>query len=121
MSVLRIPNSEDGEPNVQHQHDGTVRTQMNCHACTHEFMALVDHGVDASIVIECPHCGHLHYRKVTAGIVTEDREGHGGDPEEKFKRKVKTWKHESLPVKTQTTTEFLRHRWLNRLDRQAGR
>ena len=103
----------EGVPNIQHQHNGVVRTSMNCHACTKGFLAEIDHRVDASLVLSCPHCGHKHYRKVVQGIVSDDREGAQGDPVDSFQAKVKVWKHETLPAKASTTSEFLRHRWLN--------
>lgn len=107
----------DGAPNVQHQHDGTVRTAMNCHACSHGFLAEIDHSLGKSpappvtIIISCPHCGHKHHRKIADGVVTDERDG--SDDNEAFVAKVKTWKHETLPAKASTTSEFLRHRWLN--------
>ncbi len=111
---LVIP--EDGAPNVQHQHDGTVRTAMNCHACSHGFLAEIDHalgrGAPHPLIISCPHCGHHHYRVILDGVVTDERHGQG-DGVDAFQAKVKTWKHETLPAKASTTSEFLKHRWLN--------
>lgn len=107
----------DAEPNVRHQHDGTVRTSMNCHACSKTFLALIDHNLGrsplppVSLVISCPHCNHKHHRKIKNGVVTDERDG--SDDIDAFQGKVKTWKHETLPASSSTTSEFLRHRWLN--------
>jgi DNA-directed RNA polymerase subunit RPC12/RpoP len=109
--------TDEGTPNIQHQHDGQVRTSMNCHACSKVFLALIDHSVDGSIVIVCPHCGHKHHRVIDKGIVTDERDG--SDTNEQFVAKVTTWKHPTLPAKATTTSEFLRHRWLNL--HQSGR
>ena|SRR5579864_2213172 len=120
-------------PNIQHQHDGVVRTTMNCHACSHAFLALIDHSVNAALQILCPYCGHKHGRRITDGVMTEDREG-PGDNIDRFQKKVKVWKMDATQlvekgmdparahelagkVATSTTSEFLRHRWLNLFNR----
>ena len=109
----------EGLPNIQYQHDGIVRTTMNCHACAHAFLALIDHSVNAALQIHCPYCGHKHGRRIQDGVMTEDRAG-PGDSVEAFQGKVKTWKVDPVAqpalagkVATSTTSEFLRHRWLN--------
>jgi rubredoxin len=135
---------DDGVPNIQHQHDGIVRTTMNCHACAHAFLALIDYDVGRDpagsaggtpgwagvpLQIHCPYCGHKHGRRILDGVMTEDRAG-PGDSVEAFQAKVKVWKldqaaatAQGIPparakelagkVATSTTSEFLRHRWLN--------
>jgi DNA-directed RNA polymerase subunit RPC12/RpoP len=122
-NVTPILDGERGEPNIQHQHDGIVRTAMNCHACSHAFLALIDHSVDAVLQIHCPYCGHKHGRQITAGVMTEVREG-PGDAIDTFQAKVKVWKVDPAArpelagrVATSTTSEFLRHRWLNLMNR----
>ncbi len=118
MLNFHIP-QEDGLPNVQHQHTGEVRTSMNCHACERSFMALIDHGVDAHLVINCPNCGHKHYRTVKAGVVTDER--HGSDSSDEFRVKVKTWEHPTVAAKTMSTSSFLAHRWANLINSPKGK
>jgi hypothetical protein len=126
--------AERGEPNIQHQHDGIVRTAMNCHACSHAFLALIDYDVGrtpagstgatgVALQIHCPYCGHKHGRRILNGVMTEDREGPGDDVDT-FQHKAKTWKIDDKArpelagrVSTSTTSEFLRHRWLNLVNR----
>lgn len=93
------------------QHEGEVRTDMHCHACSKGFIALLDYRIENNQIIECPNCGHSHYRKVENGVVTEIRHGSDNDaPPVKCRR---TWKHDSLKMKTTTASEFIRNRWLN--------
>lgn len=121
MSLLNTtPGSlEEGLPNVQHQRNGEVRTSMNCHACKGTFMALIDHSVDANLVIVCPGCGHKHYRAVRNGIVTDER--HGSDSSDAFRQKVTTWGHATAPARTMSTSEYLAERWRNLVQSPKGR
>lgn len=120
MAIIQFHTpDEPGLPNVQHQHNGEVRTSMNCHACSGTFLALIDHAVDANLVIHCPMCGHKHYRTVTNGVVTDTR--HGSDSSDVFRKKVQTWEHPTVAAKTMSTSEFLRHRWLNLTQSPKGR
>lgn len=109
------------DPNIQHQHTGIVRTAMHCHGCSKSFLAEVNHDVDGPIVLKCPHCGHKHYRRVDKGVVTEDRPKDQYDPVETFQEKTGVWKHDTVPAGTATNSEFLRHRWLNLMNRPKGR
>lgn len=84
---------------------------MHCHNCHKGFLALLDHDIEGKHVVECPHCGHFHYRVITAGKVTEER--HGSGPEEPAHRCRRVWKHNVLAMKTTTASEFIRNRWLN--------
>ena len=122
----------EGLPNIQYQHDGIVRTTMNCHACAHAFLALINDdvgrdppghtgpaGPGVALQIHCPYCGHKHGRRIVNGVMTEDRAG-PGDNIEAFQEKAKVWKLDDKArpelagkVATSTTSEFLRHRWLN--------
>jgi DNA-directed RNA polymerase subunit RPC12/RpoP len=95
----------------QHERKGEVRTDMHCHACSKGFLALLDYRIENNQIIECPHCGHLHYRKVVAGVVTEVR--HGSDPNVEPVKCRKVWKHDVLKMKTTTASEAIRNRWLN--------
>lgn len=55
------------------QHDGKVRTDLYCHACTNDFSVALDYGLDGNHVVNCPHCAHEHCRVIVAGRVTSDR------------------------------------------------
>ena len=49
------------------------QTEMYCHGCDNTFTAELDMDLNGNHEIECPHCGHIHYRVVEDGKVTGDR------------------------------------------------
>jgi len=51
----------------------TRETEMFCHDCRNDFTAELDMDINGNHEIECPHCGHIHYRVVEDGRVTDDR------------------------------------------------
>lgn len=101
----------ESEKNEQHSFQEEVRTSMHCHNCSKGFLALLDHRIDGTHIIECPHCAHQHYRAVKAGVVTEVR--WGSDLNTQPVKARKTWKHDSLHIKSTTASDFIRNRWLN--------
>lgn len=50
-----------------------VNSRMYCHDCRENFTAELDMGINGNHEIECPHCGHIHYRVVENGKVTDTR------------------------------------------------
>jgi len=52
---------------------GKRTTGMYCHACGNDFSATLDMDLNGNHEIECPHCGHIHYRVVKDREVTEER------------------------------------------------
>lgn len=97
---------------------GVQRTDMNCHACSKSFVAELDLDLDGEYVIECPHCGHEHYRRVAKGAITERRWGSDSStsPSEALKRPRSVWKSSVIKAQTSTVAHFLRERWLQRSD-----
>ena len=94
---------------------GIIRTDMWCHDCQKYFLAHVDYDVDGNHVIECPYCGHHHFRLIKGGIVTDvryfsDQRTHRATIERGM------WKSNTVPMETATVAHFLRERWLNRED-----
>ena len=89
-----------------------VRTNLDCHNCSKNFIAKLDFSVDGNHIIECPYCLHEHCRTIKAGVVTGDRwdtraqriDVKGGS----------VWKADSLPITTSSASAHLRERWLNR-------
>jgi DNA-directed RNA polymerase subunit RPC12/RpoP len=49
------------------------RSDVYCTNCGRTFVATLDMALDGNHEITCPHCQHVHYRVVRAGVVTEDR------------------------------------------------
>jgi DNA-directed RNA polymerase subunit RPC12/RpoP len=97
-------------------HDGEVRTDLYCHECSKNFVALLDYSIDGNHIAECPHCGHEHYRLIQKGKVTDDRwsSGYGSDKSKDGIKARRVWKHNVLPAKTTSASEFIRSRWLER-------
>jgi DNA-directed RNA polymerase subunit RPC12/RpoP len=95
--------------------DGLQRTSIYCHSCSKTFLARVDTDIEGNHEIECPHCAHLHYRKIEQGKVTEGRWQNDSSKTIRVdKRNV--WKHNDLRVETSTAAAFLIDRWFNRED-----
>lgn len=98
-------------------HDGETRTDLYCHNCGKNFIALLDYSIDGNHVVECPHCGHEHCRSIRGGRVTEDRwDGHNNVeayPEGVKPRRV--WKHNVLQIQTSSASHFMRQLWLDKM------
>lgn len=90
---------------------GEVRTFMHCHNCSKGFVALLDHAIEGNHVIECPHCGHKHYRSIKDGKVSETR--WGSDDEKDAVKCRRVWKHDALAMRTTSACNLIRSRWLN--------
>lgn len=89
---------------------GLTRTDMHCHNCSKNFIASIDFGLNGNHQVECPHCGHLHYRQIKDGVVTGERWGSDSNTHEVPNRRV--WKSETLPMTTSVASAFIRDRWL---------
>jgi DNA-directed RNA polymerase subunit RPC12/RpoP len=90
---------------------GMVNTPLYCHSCDKNFIARIDFDVDGNHAVECPHCGHLHYRVIQNGKVTSDR--YSSDHRTVTIEKRNVWKHNDLAMQTSSVSHFLRDRWLN--------
>lgn len=88
-------------------------TDMHCHACSKTFRAELDFSIQGNHVIECPHCGHEHYRTIVGGKITDDRWGHANDSS-RATRARSVWKSSVIQAKTSTAAAFMRDAWLNR-------
>jgi DNA-directed RNA polymerase subunit RPC12/RpoP len=49
------------------------RSDVYCTNCGGQFIATLDLSLNGNHEITCPLCGHVHYRVVRDGVVTEDR------------------------------------------------
>lgn len=96
--------------------DDTIRTEMYCHACRSNFVAELEGGISGRHLIECPGCGHEHYRVIKDGVVTGDRWGQDSDNNSKTVRARSTWKSTVIQAKTSTVSQHIRERWMNRSD-----
>ena len=97
---------------------GPVRTELDCHGCTEQgispnrFIATINHDLNGNHEIECPRCGHIHYRVIKDGVVTGERYS-SGYPTHKVERR-EMWKSETVPIVSSTASAFIRDLWLNR-------
>ncbi len=92
--------------------EGLIRTDLYCHNCNSNFTAVINHDLDGNHEIECPRCGHYHYRVIKGGIVTSDR--YDSDHRTHVVEKRDMWKSTTQPIVTSTATAFMRDLWLNR-------
>ena len=98
--------------------DGCViRTDMNCHQCSKNFIAQLESELDGNHIVECPYCGHEHCRVIKDGKVTGDR---WDTREQRVDGRAfrSTWKSDSQPIVTSVASAFLREAWMSRLDAQ---
>lgn len=47
--------------------------EFNCYECSHYLYPRMNTELDGNYVIHCPNCGHLHYRTVRGGYITDTR------------------------------------------------
>src|SRR3954465_1127380 len=54
---------------------GKQRTEISCHNCPGEkvFIATLDYSINGNHKIVCPRCGHIHYRTIKDGKITDAR------------------------------------------------
>ncbi len=107
----------DESPHKDHEkkdavkHEGVIRTDLNCTNCHKNFIAALDYDIDGYHKIACPRCGHIHYRKIVKGRVTEER---NPDYNKQVEIEVSTkniWKSDTAA--TTVACQFLREKWLN--------
>lgn len=91
-----------------------ARTDLHCHQCSKTFVAELDFTIEGNHVVECPHCGHEHFRVIKGGAITDDRWHSGMRRVDVSPRSV--WKSNVLKAQTSTAAQFIRDAWLNRAD-----
>lgn len=93
----------------------TIRTDLYCHSCTGNFVAELEAGIDGKHTIECPHCGHEHFRYIRDGQVTDKRwESDSSSVKVVAARSV--WKSTVIKAQTSTVAMHIRERWLQKSD-----
>jgi DNA-directed RNA polymerase subunit RPC12/RpoP len=105
------PNRSKQLSNGAEKNEGIVRSEMYCHDCSKQFIAIIDYSIDGNHIIICPHCGHQHCRLINDGVVTETRwDSMSSSITDRTER---IWTDTSLKMKTSSTSHFLRDKWLN--------
>lgn len=90
-----------------------MRSNVWCTNCSREFIATLDISLNGNHEITCPLCGHIHYRVVLDGVVTEDRYRSSAGPI--YYATTSTTINVSGNWAT-TTGTTLSNSWLNRSD-----
>jgi DNA-directed RNA polymerase subunit RPC12/RpoP len=98
------------------KHVGLTRTDMSCHMCSNSFIAVIDFDLTGDHEIECPHCGHIHYRAVKDGKVTESRYSYDSRPRQVSDDENRNlWKAKTEKIASMTSAQvFLRDMWLRK-------
>lgn len=52
-----------------------IQQEIYCHACGNYVQFTIPDDINEDIVLDCPNCGHKHYRRVDNGEITESRWG----------------------------------------------
>lgn len=47
--------------------------EFYCAMCSHYLYPRMNMELDGNYVVNCPNCGHKHYRTIKGGYITEDR------------------------------------------------
>lgn len=53
--------------------DSVVKQELHCHNCNRYVQFELDLAINGNHVLNCPNCGHQHYRVVCNGRITGDR------------------------------------------------
>ena len=51
------------------------RQELHCHNCQRYVQFDIDVSMNGDYKLECPNCGHEHYRVVNDGIISDERWG----------------------------------------------
>jgi len=94
--------------------DDKTKTEMYCHDCDKDFIAVLNMKLDGQHIIVCPHCGHEHCRVIENGVVTGDRwSSRNNVVDTPVTKKTGTWTSDDNNMRTMTASIFLREKWLN--------
>ena len=56
------------------------RQELHCHNCDRYVQFDIDTELNGRHILNCPNCGHEHYRIVSDGIITDERWGSNNLP-----------------------------------------
>jgi DNA-directed RNA polymerase subunit RPC12/RpoP len=91
-----------------------ARTDIDCHECGRSFIAQLDFTIEGNHRIVCPRCGHIHFRVIKQGVITEERWAAAYQTTEVSPQC--TWMSDVIDKPCSTATQFIRDAWLNRSD-----
>ena len=92
--------------------------ELHCHSCNRYVQFSLDLSVDGDYRLDCPSCGHDHYRIVVNGKITERRWGRSPSQQQ-----VQIWATGTTSASTWTvyvdnagqtgTSTFAYQKWMN--------
>lgn len=100
---------------------GKQRTEISCHNCKGDkvFIAILDYSINGNHKIVCPRCGHLHYRTIKDGKITEARWTAKAPEGETIPTETSdAWSPTVIKRECSVASSFLRDLWLQRSDVQ---
>lgn len=95
---------------------GLIRTDLYCHQCDKNFIAMLDYGVNGNHMIRCPRCHHIHCRVITDGLITDDRWDSKADQINVDTSRI--WTAADFRGSTYSAAHYIRDSWLQRSDLQ---
>lgn len=96
--------------------EGVVRTDECCTSCAKTFISKINYDLNGNHKVNCPYCGHEHWRVIKNGVMTGDRWGSQNGPN----RPVSTermWSDRTVGIETNTAAQFIRDKWLKAEDK----
>lgn len=60
-------------PNISPNTDNRVLCEFYCQECRGYIYVYLNIGLEGNHIVNCPKCGHKHYRVVKKGKITEER------------------------------------------------
>lgn len=70
---MRNPRRVTGTRRYYNSAGDLVRQEIHCHACGMWVQFVIDQSIDGNHKLDCPNCGHAHYRVVRNGDITSIR------------------------------------------------
>jgi len=86
------------------------KQELFCHACD-RYVQFEIPAKNGRLIVECPNCGHEHYRVVRKGVITEDRWGSANAGFSTFQAVGGTTTAASIYATSSSTTYFLTTSW----------
>jgi hypothetical protein len=88
-------------------------TEIYCHACDGYIRISLDYSLSGNHEVPCPECGHIHWRVIKDGEVTEDRYRFSAGPTITATTTGANYHLVSASATSTATNVFLAESWLN--------
>lgn len=97
--------------NGMQYHEGVVRTDETCTDCRKVFIAKINYDLNGNHKINCPYCGHEHWRVIKNGVMTGDRWGSQNGPNLPVST-ARIWSDRTVGIETNTAAQHIRDKFL---------